>query len=112
LVTASVISTGGCDDPGDRPACLVEAPTQCPDSPPRYRDVAPIVAARCGSCHVATPDGSGPWPLDNYEDVAEWAGLIRQDVLNCSMPPADSDVRMTQNEALAIVTWIACGTPY
>lgn len=111
LVAGGAMLAGGCDQPGVVPACAVVVPVACPESPPRYADVAPILAARCGSCHVESSDGSEPWPLDTYDNVAEWAGLIRQDVLDCTMPPADSSVRMTANEAWTIVTWIACGTP-
>ena len=111
LVAGGTMLVGGCDQAGVVPACAVVVPAACPESPPRYADVAPILVARCGSCHVESSDGSAPWPLDTYDNVAEWAGLIRQDVLDCTMPPADGSVRMTPNEAWTIVTWIACGTP-
>jgi uncharacterized membrane protein len=108
---ASATLLGGCDDPGHANVCTSQVPLVCPASPPRYLDVAPIFDAKCGSCHVATTDGEGPWPLDTYDNVSEWAGLIRQDLLNCSMPPADSGLAMTPAERWTVLSWVLCDTP-
>lgn len=89
--------------------CAPVAPTECPDPAPRYPDVAPIFERRCTSCHGATEDG--PWPLDTYEDVAAWASDIRDELLRCSMPPADSGVNMTAEERNQILAWVRCKHP-
>lgn len=89
--------------------CSVIAPTVCPAPAPRYADVETIVGQRCVSCHYGMPQG--PWPLTDYQSVVDWQDLIRNDVLNCTMPPADSGVVMTAAERAAILTWILCGTP-
>lgn len=90
-------------------ACTVEAPTACPDPPPRYPDVAPIFQARCAPCHYGAP--GGPWPLLQYTHIADWYDTVRAFVLDCSMPPPDGGVSMTNAEREAILTWILCGLP-
>jgi cytochrome c5 len=90
-------------------ACSVQAPTVCPDPPPHYAEVAPIFDARCNSCHSDQSDG--PWPLTDYQKIADWFDIVRSSVINCSMPPADAGVGITNDERLAILTWIRCGLP-
>jgi len=96
---------------GGPPACGVIGPTECPSPTLRYADVAPIIDQRCaGPCHSGLL-AEGPWPLNDYEPVADWADVIRDEVLTCDMPPADSGVTMTLDERLAILAWIRCGNP-
>jgi len=89
--------------------CAPIAPTECPDPAPHYPDVAPIFAKRCESCHDGVADG--PWPLDTYAQVAAWAHFVRDELLRCSMPPADSGVTMTPEERDQVLVWIRCGHP-
>jgi uncharacterized membrane protein len=90
--------------------CSVSAPTACPDPSPHYADVAPIINQRCVEpCHSGLPEG--PWPLTDYEHVADWADVVRTDLIGCLMPPADGGVSMADEERLAILTWIRCGFP-
>ncbi len=92
------------------PACAVVPVTVCPDSGvPTYSDVAPIFQNRCNGCHLGL-DG-GPWPLDDYEPIADWQGEVRASFLNCSMPPADSGVTVPESETQTVLTWIKCGLP-
>lgn len=91
------------------PPCSVMAPTTCPMPSPRYGDVAPIIASRCSGCHGKV--WMGPWPLDNYEHVADWADTIRANLVDCTMPPADAGVPMTNTERMEILNWIRCGHP-
>lgn len=100
---------GGPPDDGGVLACTVEAPTVCPDPPPRYADVAPVFQARCVPCHYGAP--GGPWPLLQYSHVADWYDTVRAFVLDCSMPPPDGGISMTDSEREAILTWILCGLP-
>jgi hypothetical protein len=68
----------------------------------------PILAERCVICH----DGStanGPWPLSDYESVASWYDHVRDEVLHCTMPPADAGVPISDDERVQILTWIRCG---
>lgn len=100
----------GCAKSDPAAVCAVMAPTECPAPAPRYRDVATIVEQRCATpCHSGVPDG--PWPLIDYEHVADWADVVRASLLDCSMPPADGGVSITTNERLTILAWIRCGFP-
>ena len=88
----------------------VEPPTECPNPPPTFADVSPIIGQRCsGPCHSGTPNG--PWPLATYQHVADWKDDIRSHLLDCSMPPQDGGVPITTAERVAILTWIRCGLP-
>jgi uncharacterized membrane protein len=97
-----------CSQPDDEPRqCSVSAPLACPEPAPRYVDVAPIFERRCASCHNGEP--REPWPLDNYDHVADWQELVRAAVLHCDMPPPDSDITLTDEERQTILAWIKCG---
>jgi uncharacterized membrane protein len=89
--------------------CNVSAPTVCPDPPPHYGDVSGILQARCVPCHDDTPDAA--WPLQTYEQVAEWADVVRDDLIRCTMPPADGGITIAEDERTAILTWIRCSYP-
>jgi uncharacterized membrane protein len=110
-VLAALVS-GACsstmDAGADAPlACTVVPPTSCPDPPPHYPDIAPIINRRCLSCHWGAPEG--PWPLVTYTHAADWHNVIRDQMAACSMPPPDSGATMTDEERVAIMTWILCG---
>ncbi|MFL5305871.1 MAG: hypothetical protein ACJ8F1_11690 [Polyangia bacterium] len=109
--TTSDESSRGTVDGGGQPlVCSVAAPTSCPEPAPRYADVAGILNQRCAMpCHSGVP--SGPWPLTDYEHVADWADAVRADLLDCSMPPADGGVSITTDDRTAVLTWIRCGSP-
>jgi hypothetical protein len=89
-------------------ACTITAPTACPDPPPHYPDVQPIIQRACVPCHQGLPGGN--WPLLQYSHVADWQDVIRAMLLDCSMPPPDAGVPMSDDERTAILTWIRCGT--
>ena len=96
-------------DGGPPIMCSVQAPTACPEPAPHYGDVEPIFQARCVICH--NPTWSGPWPLDSYRHVTDWQDTIRSNLLDCTMPPPEAGVPMSNEERLAILTWIRCGFP-
>ena len=86
----------------------VTAPTTCPEPAPRYSDVQPIFQQRCSQCHSGTTD---QWPLTDYAHVASWYDIIPPQLVNCSMPPLDAGVPMTNQERVSILTWLHCGFP-
>ena len=89
--------------------CDAVLPTACTHPDVSFKkDVQPIIAARCGSCH----DGRGEqWPLVDYSHVADWAGEVRAMVADCSMPPPDAGVAMPTSERQTILEWVRCGVP-
>jgi uncharacterized membrane protein len=70
--------------------------------------VQPIIQQRCVTCHSGTTD---LWPLTTYEHVADWYDVIPGEVVNCRMPPPDAGVAITNEERVAILTWLLCGFP-
>lgn len=88
------VAGGGCrgtSSPGDAVGTQsVDASGARPDrahaGPPTYwEDVAPILYARCVSCHQ--PDGIGPFRLDTYADTRTRAHAVAEDVMAGLMPP-------------------------
>lgn len=88
--------------------CNPQRVTECPSPAPVYADVAPIFQRVCANCH-STP--GGPWPLDEYSHIADWQDVIRDELLTCAMPPADSAVPLPDADRQLILTWIRCGYP-
>ena len=112
LIGVCLLAGGGCSSDSNRGGalvCTVQAPTVCPDPAPHWADVAPIFQNRCVECHNGMV--GGPWPLMQYQHVADWQDLVRAHVLSCTMPPPDAGVPMTDEERTAILTWILCGFP-
>jgi hypothetical protein len=76
-----------------------------------YGTIKPIIDRACVPCHFDSDAPDASWPLTTYDDVREWDDQIRIDVLNCSMPPRDAGVTMTDNERARVVNWIRrCNT--
>ena len=87
-------------------------------SPTFNHDVAPILYAKCVSCHRAGE--IGPMSLVTFREVRPWASAIKQRVTARTMPPwhADphvgkfrNDRSLTQNEIDTIAAWVDAGAP-
>jgi hypothetical protein len=102
-------ATSPADATAEPIVCSVQAPTSCPSPAPRFADVTPIFMRRCASCHAS--NWTGPWPLDTYGHIADWQDTIRSHLLDCSMPPPEAGIPMTNDERLTILTWIRCDLP-
>lgn len=98
-------------------ACSPPAPV---DHATYWRDVAPILAARCVSCHTA--GGIGPMPLTTYAEARPVAPLMARETGTRAMPPwppsTDLPCRPLQNaknltdhEIDLIADWSQHGTP-
>lgn len=90
-------------------------------APPTYHgDVAPILAARCATCH--TDGGLGPFPLESYHQAAEVAGDIAWVTGRRIMPPWPADSSgacgtyagarwLDDDEIDTLARWAAAGAP-
>ncbi|MEP7336245.1 MAG: thiol-disulfide isomerase [Acidobacteriota bacterium] len=85
-------------------------------SPTYTKDVAPILYAKCATCHH--PGEAAPMSLMTYKDTRPWAKSIREKVVSREMPPwyADpahgewsNDARLTQDQVETIKTWVEGG---
>jgi len=79
-------------------------------------DVAPIIKAKCATCHQ--PGGIGPMPLNTYEQVKGFSPMIREVIRTNRMPPymADQTVghfkdddRLSPEQIKTLVHWIEGG---
>lgn len=82
------------------------------------REIAPIIAARCVSCH--TDGGKAPMSLTTYEQARPWARAIREEVLTRRMPrwhvvrgygDVLDDPSLSPFEIALIVSWVDGGAP-
>lgn len=88
-------------------------------TPPTWNaDIAPLVADRCAPCH--RPDGSGPFPLLTFDDVARRARLAADLVERGRMPPwlpeqgAETFVgarQLTAEQKRMFRDWVSAGLP-
>jgi peroxiredoxin len=81
-------------------------------------DVAPIVQARCQSCH--RPGQVGPFSLLTFEDARRWGSGIHEVVDNRRMPPWHADPRhgsfsndrhLPPRERATLLAWVEDGCP-
>jgi len=89
------------------------------DAPVTFtKDVAPILHARCASCH--RPGEVAPMSLLTYDDARPWVRSIRAKVVARQMPPwfADpavgsfaNDARLTDTEIATLTRWVDAGAP-
>ncbi len=79
------------------------------------KDVAPILQAKCQSCHE--PGSIGPMSLMTYEEARPWAKSIRARVAARQMPPwhvdrsvgvqkFKNDMSLTDEQIETIVRWV------
>ena len=83
-----------------------------------YRDVQPIVQARCQACH--TTGGVAPFALLSYDDALGHSAQMAAAVETRLMPPwkpapgcqpYEGDRSLSQTEIDTIVTWARSGAP-
>jgi thiol-disulfide isomerase/thioredoxin len=84
------------------------------DGPVTYSEhIAPILQAKCQSCHRA--DQVAPFPLLTYKDAKRWSGMIAEVVEARRMPPWHADPRhgafsndrsLTAIEKAQLLAWV------
>jgi hypothetical protein len=90
-----------------------------PQNPTFTKHVAPILQAKCETCH--RPGSIAPMSLRTFEEVRPWARAIRERVQTRQMPPwhidktvgiqdFKNDRSLTDEELATIVRWVDSGT--
>ncbi len=90
------------------------------ESPSYSRDVAPILQQKCQTCH--NPEGIGPMPLMNYQQVMPFAALIQDRTSKRIMPPWNldptigiqsykNDSSLSDEQIATITAWAEAGAP-
>ena len=83
-----------------------------------YRDVAPILASKCTSCHSA--GNIAPFALESAAEARMWAPALAAAVMQGTMPPWPPDPAcnsyahdrsLSDEQRAAIVGWAEAGAP-
>jgi hypothetical protein len=83
-----------------------------------FRDVEPLVRARCASCHM--PDGPALPALVSFEDFQVHGSAVKKAVLSRAMPPWSAirgfgafsrDTSLSPGQISVIASWIEAGLP-
>jgi hypothetical protein len=113
LLALAVSATAPAPAQRDAPASIAS-----PSPPSFYRDLLPILQARCQGCHRVGE--IGPMPLVTYDEARPFAKSIAASVAARKMPPwfADPDVghfsndpSLTLQEIATLVAWAKSGAP-
>jgi mono/diheme cytochrome c family protein len=120
LATLGVLPLTACatstDDTGTKTATAQQGPTF-------YKDVQPLLQARCQSCHVA--GGIAPFPLVTYAQAKGMAAAMVAATAKGTMPPwgawetdackprlpLQHDLRLGKTELAVLADWASHGTP-
>ena len=82
------------------------------------KDISPILAKNCVACH--SEGGIGPFPMNSYEIVKQFSGMIRESIRTDRMPPfhADphvnsfvGDMNLSSKDTQTLIHWIEAGSP-
>jgi hypothetical protein len=82
------------------------------------REVAPILAKNCVSCHAE--GGIAPFAMNSFERVKGFAPMIRETIRTDRMPPYNADphvgafkgdMNLSVKDAQTLVHWIEAGAP-
>ncbi len=88
-----------------------------------HRDVAPLLADRCGACHQ--DGGIAPFSVETYDDASAWGEAMVDSVEAGRMPPFFAtetdecaprlgfldDLRLSDEEQQLLADWVADGMP-
>ncbi|MCH9681005.1 MAG: monooxygenase [Deltaproteobacteria bacterium] len=109
LVSAGLMV--GCSEPAG-------TPDETPEALTYFRDVKPIIDAKCRGCHE--PDGIGPFSLTSHDEVSSIAALVDQVIAEGTMPPwlaapgvrpLRYDTSLSEDEVATVRAWIAAEAP-
>jgi uncharacterized membrane protein len=79
---------------------------------PTFAEVEPILIARCGPCHGATPSRGAPFPLTDYASAAARAERSAIRAEEGSMPPPGQGVEpCTADEIRRLRLWADADAP-
>jgi len=88
------------------------------DLPSYEKDIAPIIADNCASCH--REGGIAPFAMDSHTMVQGWSPMIREVLMTKRMPPGQvgghigefiNDMLVEQSDQQKLLHWIDAGSP-
>ncbi len=99
-------------------ACSIGSAQAADDKVTFHRDVEPILAKQCQSCH--RPGQVAPMPFLTYKDTKPWAQKIKVLITDRKMPPVIGTPHytvltrgegLTEAEIATLVKWVDQGAP-
>ena len=108
----------GDGDPGDRDPGDGDGDGDPVEGLSYWKDAKAIIDAGCVTCHVA--GGIGPFALETWEQVEQFAPILAPAIADLSMPPwppnaecnsYHDDRSLTDAERELLLEWIAIGYP-
>jgi hypothetical protein len=99
---------------------VLAAPAAAAETPTFSKDIAPILQAKCQSCHQ--PNSIAPMSLMTYQEARPWARSIRERVSSRQMPPwhidksvgiqsFKNDMSLSDEQIDTIMKWVEGGAP-
>jgi mono/diheme cytochrome c family protein len=96
------------------------APAVAAETPTFSKDVAPILQAKCQSCHQ--PNSIAPMSLMTFQEARPWARSMKERVVSRQMPPwhidksvgiqeFKNDMSLSDEQIDTIVRWVDGGAP-
>ena len=91
--------------------CPNDLPASCPATVPDYNtEIAPIIEARCLTCHSPGGAGSAGHDFTTYQTVYNQQTEILSQVYGCRMPP-EGATPLSSDERALLLDWLVCGAP-
>jgi hypothetical protein len=99
---------------------VLAAPAAAAETPTFSKDVAPILQAKCQSCHQ--PNSIAPMSLMTFQEARPWARSMKERVASRQMPPwhidksvgiqqFKNDMSLSDEQIDTIVRWVDGGAP-
>ena len=99
---------------------VLAAPAAAAETPTFSKDVAPILQAKCQSCHQ--PNSIAPMSLMTFQEARPWARSMKERVSSRQMPPwhidksvgiqsFQNDMSLSDEQIDTIVRWVDGGAP-
>jgi len=99
---------------------VLAAPAAAAETPTFSKDVAPILQAKCQSCHQ--PNSIAPMSLMTFQEARPWARSMKERVSSRQMPPwhidksvgiqsFKNDMSLSDEQIDTIVRWVEGGAP-
>ncbi|MBI1317471.1 MAG: hypothetical protein GC168_00795 [Candidatus Hydrogenedens sp.] len=82
------------------------------------KDIAPILAQRCVTCH--SDGNAGPFAMSSHKKVQGWSSMMAETIRNGRMPPWNADPAyghfandnsLSVTEKRALLAWLDAGAP-
>jgi hypothetical protein len=95
--------------PSTQASCPRATGHSCDGTPPTYaQDILPILGRRCFQCHAGEGVAAEDHNFSRFGTFHAQRSTVADQIAACTMPPA-SQPTIPEDEADAILRWVACG---